>query len=299
MTQPSSELSNGLTKTKSRFFDRVRSILSRRKLDPGELEELEGLLLQADVGPSATEKLILTIQKSKDADASPLDILRRRIADLLTIPEKSAEANNGEPHIWLFVGVNGTGKTTTIAKLARRFKDAGKKILLCACDTYRAAGSEQLEIWAERIGVEVIASQMGADAAAVAFDGVDAALSRGSDMLLIDTAGRLHTRRDLMGELLKIRRTIGKKINDAPHETILVMDATLGQNGLQQARVFSEKLELTGITLCKIDGTAKGGIVIAVSDELGVPVRYLGIGEGMDDLLDFDPEAFAAALLSH
>jgi fused signal recognition particle receptor len=295
---PSSGLSDGLNKTKSRFFDRIRSILSRRKLDPDDLEKLEGLLLEADVGPSATEKLILTIQKSKDADATLLDILKTKIGDLLTIPEKSVEVDNGKPHIWLFVGVNGTGKTTTVAKLARRFKNAGKRILLCACDTYRAAGSEQLEIWAERIGVDVVTSQMGADAAAVAFDGVDAALSRGSDMLLIDTAGRLHTRKDLMGELLKIGRTIAKKIDKAPHETILVMDATLGQNGLQQARVFSEKLELTGIALCKIDGTAKGGIVIAVSDELKVPVRYLGVGEGMDDLLDFDPDAFAAALLS-
>jgi len=298
MTRSPSKLSGGLKRTRSGVFDKIRSILARRKLDPDELEELEGLLLQADVGPSATEKLILTIQKSKDTDASPLDILKREITNLLTVPRKPVQADNGKPHIWLFVGVNGTGKTTTIAKLGKRFKDEGKRILLCACDTYRAAGSEQLEIWAERIGVDVVASQMGADAAAVAFDGVDAALSRGSDMLLIDTAGRLHTRKDLMEELLKIGRTIGKKIDKAPHETILVMDATFGQNGLQQAKVFSEKLELTGIALCKIDGTAKGGIVIAVSDELKVPVRYLGVGEDMDDLLDFDPEAFATALLS-
>ena len=298
MTRSPSKLSGGLKRTRSGVFDKIRSILARRKLDPDELQELEGLLLQADVGPSATEKLILTIQKSKDTDASPLDILKREITNLLTVPREPVQADNGDPCIWLFVGVNGTGKTTTIAKLGKRFKDEGKRILLCACDTYRAAGSEQLEIWAERIGVDVVASQMGADAAAVAFDGVDAALSRGSDMLLIDTAGRLHTRKDLMEELLKIGRTIGKKIDKAPHETILVMDATFGQNGLQQAKVFSEKLELTGIALCKIDGTAKGGIVIAVSDELKVPVRYLGVGEDMDDLLDFDPEAFATALLS-
>jgi len=292
-----SKLSTGLSKTRSRFFDKVRAILSGRRLAVEEVKTLEELLLEADVGPSATEQLILTIQKSRDTETPPVDILRREITDLLTVSGKSPHATGDGLSVWLFVGVNGTGKTTTIAKLAKRFKDKGDRVLLCACDTYRAAGSEQLEIWAQRIAVDVVASQRGADAAAVAFDGVDAALSRESNLLLIDTAGRLHTRKDLMEELFKIDRTIGKKIPNAPHETILVMDATLGQNGLQQAKVFSEKLKLTGIALCKIDGTAKGGIVIAIAGELNVPVRYLGVGEGIDDLLDFDPRQFASALL--
>ncbi|MFQ5906721.1 MAG: signaling recognition particle receptor family protein, partial [bacterium] len=233
----SSKLLLSLSKTRARFFDRVRAILSRRRLTVDEVEGLEQLLLEADVGPSATEKLISTIQRSSGTDATPLGILKREITDLLTVREGSPQATAEELSIWLFVGVNGTGKTTTIAKLAKRARDRGKKVLLCACDTYRPAGSEQLEIWAQRIGVDIVASQTGADAAAVAFDGVDAAVSRGSDLLLIDTAGRLHTRKDLMEELVKIDRTIGKKIPAAPHETILVMDATLGQNGLQQAKV--------------------------------------------------------------
>jgi fused signal recognition particle receptor len=295
---PSSKLSAGLRKTRSRVFDRLKSILSGGRLEKGQIDELEGLLLEGDVGVSATEKLIATVQRSR-TDLSPVDALKQAIVGLLSLPPMSpAEPAAGPFSVWLFVGVNGTGKTTTIAKLAKRFKDEGKKVLLCACDTYRAAGSEQLEIWAKRVGVDVVASQTGADAAAVAFDGMQAALGRGSELLLIDTAGRLHTRKDLMEELSKIKRVVEKRMPNAPHETILVMDATLGQNGLQQAKVFNERMKLTGIVLCKVDGTAKGGIVIAIADELKVPVRYIGVGEGMDDLLDFDPEAFAAALLT-
>lgn len=292
-------MTSGLGKTRSRFFEKVRNLVLRKRFEPEEIENLEDLLLQADVGPSATEKLVAAVQKSGSTGQLPADVLKEEVARILTVaPAESAPTQVGTPLVWMFVGVNGTGKTTTIAKLARGFKNSGKKVLLCACDTYRAAGSEQLEVWADRIGVDIVASQKGADAAAVAFDGVDAAKSRGCDLLLIDTAGRLHTRRDLMDELLKIKRTVAKKIAGAPHETILVMDATLGQNGLEQAKVFNEEMNLTGIALCKIDGTAKGGIVIAVADELGVPVRFLGVGEGMDDLLDFNPGDFAEALLT-
>jgi fused signal recognition particle receptor len=292
-------LTAGLGKTRLRFFDKVRSLVTRKSFEPQEIGDLEDLLLQADVGPSATERLLSALIKSGGKAGTPADVLMQEIARILAvIPSETKAASTVSPEVWMFVGVNGTGKTTTIAKLARRFSDTGKTVLLCACDTYRAAGSEQLEIWADRIGVDIVASQRGADAASVAFDGVEAAKSRGCDMLLIDTAGRLHTRRDLMDELLKIRRTIAKKMPGGPHETILVMDATLGQNGLEQAKVFNEKMDLTGIALCKIDGTARGGIVIAIADELAVPVKFLGVGEGMDDLVDFDPQRFAAALLS-
>lgn len=292
-------LAAGLGKTRSGFFRKIRTLVSGKKLDPRVVEDLEELLLQADVGPSATERLVSAVRRSSSAADSPALILAQEITRILSsAPDARPSASIPPPSVWLFVGVNGTGKTTTIAKLATGFKNDNKKVLLCACDTYRAAGSEQLEVWAKRIGVDVVASQKGADAAAVAFDGMDAAKSRGCDFLLIDTAGRLHTRRDLMDELLKIKNTIQKKIPDAPHETILVMDATLGQNGLQQAKVFNERMDLTGIALCKIDGTAKGGIVVAIAQELGVPVRYVGVGEGMDDLLDFDAGQFAHALLS-
>jgi fused signal recognition particle receptor len=291
------KLTAGLGRTRSGFFGRIRAIISRARFEADEIEELEALLLGADVGPSATEKLISAVTDAK-TDMSPFETAKEAVFRVMAAPPRTSPTTGEKPRVWLFLGVNGTGKTTTIAKLARRFKNEGMNVLLCACDTYRAAGSEQLEVWARRIGVEIVTSQRGADAAAVAFDGVEAAKSRGADLLLIDTAGRLHTRGDLMGELSKIRRTLQKKIPDAPHETILVMDATLGQNGLEQAKVFNEKMSLTGIALCKIDGTAKGGIVIAVADELGVPVRYLGVGEDMDDLLDFNAREFAEALLA-
>ncbi len=296
MTQKT-RLTAGLGRTRSGFFGRIRAIISRPRFEAHEIEELEALLLGADVGPSATEKLISAVTGARSG-RSPFDTAKETILRVMTAEPRIPPSSEEKPRVWLFVGVNGTGKTTTIAKLARRFKREGMNVLLCACDTYRAAGSEQLEAWAQRIGVEIVTSQRGADAAAVAFDGVEAAKSRGADFLLIDTAGRLHTRGDLMGELSKIRRTLEKKIPEAPHETILVMDATLGQNGLEQAKVFNEKMRLTGIALCKIDGTAKGGIVIAVADELGVPVKYLGVGEDMEDLLDFDAREFTEALLA-
>jgi len=210
-----------------------------------------------------------------------------------TVPSAMAR-----PHVTLVVGVNGTGKTTTIAKLANRYKQAGESVLLVACDTFRAAASDQLEIWAERAGVEIVKQKPGADPAAVAFDGMARAKSRNVDRAIVDTAGRLHVKSNLMAELEKIRRVIERAIPGAPHETLLVLDATVGQNGLAQAREFHRALTLTGLALTKLDGTAKGGIVLSVADSLQVPIRWLGVGEGMDDLIPFDPGEFAAALVA-
>jgi fused signal recognition particle receptor len=198
----------------------------------------------------------------------------------------------------MVVGVNGSGKTTTIGKLSARYISKGNKVLLAAADTFRAAAVEQLSIWAERTGVDIITTEYGADPAAVAFDAVSAGLSRGVDVIIIDTAGRLHTQKNLMEELKKVKRVISKKLPEAPHEVLLVLDATVGQNGLSQAKVFHEALGVTGIVLAKLDGTAKGGIAVAISSELGVPVKLVGVGEGIDDLIDFDPDEFVSALVS-
>ncbi|NRA37230.1 MAG: signal recognition particle-docking protein FtsY, partial [Planctomycetes bacterium] len=273
-----------------------------RVIDRQFLEELEDLLIAADIGITKTEQILEDIQERfKEGEAAEgealLDFLKRSLREELEHPgEREINFAESGPTVVLVVGVNGTGKTTSIAKLAKRFKDQGKNVILAAGDTYRAAAIEQLSIWAERVGVDIIKQHDGADAAAVAYDAVKAASARNADIVLIDTAGRLHNRDDLMRELEKIRRVIQKTYPDAPHECLLIIDATSGQNAIQQARIFGESMGVTGIILSKLDGTAKGGCAVSIKRELGLPIRYIGVGEQMDDLQPFDPDGFIEAI---
>ena len=261
---------------------------------------MEEVLLSADVGVKATQRL---------KDAANLYIRGQSVQELFSFLEseivhilKERQRSpvipplSQSPWVMLFLGVNGVGKTTTIGKMAAQYRQDGKKVLLVAADTFRAAAIEQLEIWCQNVGAEIIKHQSGADPSAVAFDGIRAARKRGTDVVLIDTAGRLHTKSHLVEELKKVRRVVAKEQPGAPHETLLVLDATTGQNGLQQAKVFKEALEITGIVLTKLDGTAKGGVVIGIQEELGIPVQYLGVGEEIEDLQSFDPDRFVQSL---
>jgi fused signal recognition particle receptor len=290
------------------FFSRLRDSLgkSRRALteeisvaafDPGDSaswERLEEALIAADVGVPATAELVQRLEARGEAtELAPA--LQEEIARLLGEPARLEVA--ARPSVILVVGVNGTGKTTTIGKLAAKLSEHGRSVLVAAADTFRAAAEEQLEIWAQRANADFVGSERGGDPAAVAFDAIAAAESRGRDVVVVDTAGRLHTQANLMEELTKVRRVIGQRLEGAPHETLLVIDATTGQNGLQQARLFSQAVDVTGIALTKLDGSAKGGIAIAIAHELGLPVKLIGIGESLDDLRPFDPDDFARALV--
>ena len=273
------------------------------KIDDDVLEELETRLVMADVGMATTERIIATLQKrlarKELKDLAALDDgLRSSLRDILEPAARPLVLNDARPFVILMVGVNGAGKTTTIGKLARRFLDEGHSVMLAAGDTFRAAAVEQLQIWGERNDVPVIAQQAGADPAAVVFDAYSAAASRGIDVLLADTAGRLQNQQGLMDELAKIKRVLGRMDPNAPHEVMLVLDAGFGQNALTQAQKFNETLGLTGITVTKLDGTAKGGILLAIANEMSVPVRFIGIGEGVDDMQPFDANDYVDALLS-
>ncbi len=276
------------------------SDLVKGKIDEDVLDELEQLLYEADLGVKTTTELVDGIRKNhrNNPNAKPdqvIEEIRSHLLSILKSPEAPKELSS--PHIILIVGVNGNGKTTTIAKLAKLYKEQGKKVLLGAADTFRAAAIDQLEMWANKVGVDIVKGQPQADPAAVAFDTVTAAKARGADVVLIDTAGRLHTKTDLMKELEKIRRSCSKVTEGAPQETLLVLDATTGQNAVDQAKTFHNYTPISGLALTKLDGTAKGGIVVAIQREIGVPVQYIGVGEGMDDLQPFAPEAFIEALL--
>ena len=291
------KITEGLKKTRDAFVERVSDVLKPgKKLEPEDYEALEAALLRADVGPATADRILEEVKErlAKGAD-DPAAALREAVRAVIELPAPPA-ASAPRPHVTLVVGVNGTGKTTTIAKLAHRYKEAGDSVLLVACDTFRAAAGDQLEVWAERAGVEMVRQASGADPAAVAFDGMARAKSRNVHRAIVDTAGRLHVKANLMAELDKIRRVIERGIPGAPHETLLVLDATVGQNGLQQAKEFGRILPITGIALTKLDGTAKGGVVLAIADGLKIPIRWVGVGEGMDDLVPFDPEEYAAAL---
>jgi fused signal recognition particle receptor len=297
-------LKRGLFMTHTELVSRVGdAIKARFSPDPKALAALEDALLAADVGPATAVELVEAVRvEAGRRDAGESDVVRRvlkaEIERRLSVPGPPVGSPApGQPRVILMVGVNGTGKTTTAAKLAARAAAAGGKPVLAAADTFRAAAIDQLEVWAERIGIPLVKHRPGADPAAVVFDACAIAKARGADLLLIDTAGRLHTKHNLMEELSKIRRIAGREIERAPHEVLLVLDAVTGMNGLAQAREFLKAAGVTGLVLTKMDGTAKGGVILAIVRELAIPVRYVGVGETVDDLLDFDPASFASALI--
>jgi len=291
-------LKNRLAKTRKSLTDGLDSIFSgKQKIDDAALEELEELLITSDIGVQTTMALIERISKAKISDISQVKtVLKKEILSILDSRPDAPATNTGSPHVVLVVGVNGVGKTTTIGKLAASAGASGQKVLIAAADTFRAAAVEQLGIWAERAKAEFVKHKENADPAAVAFDAVAAASARGCDLVLIDTAGRLHTKVNLMEELKKIKRTVAKQVAGAPHEILLVLDATTGQNALSQAKLFNEALDVTGLAMTKLDGTAKGGIVIGICSALNVPLQYIGIGEQIEDLRPFDAEQFIDAL---
>jgi fused signal recognition particle receptor len=293
-------LKDSLTKTRKGFVDKVETLFVGRKIDDSTLEELEEILIMSDVGAIAASHIIAAIrERAKEAEARDIlevkELLKREMTEMLGDAQPIA-VDGKRPFVILAVGVNGVGKTTTIGKLASRFRSQGLSVLLAAGDTFRAAGIEQLEIWSQRAGTQMVKHQKGSDPAAVAFDAVSAAMNRNTDIVIIDTAGRLHTKSNLMEELKKVRRSVDKAMPGAPHETLLVVDATTGQNALRQAEMFHEAVGISGIALTKLDGTAKGGIIFAIRKGLGIPVRLIGIGEGIDDLRDFEPKDFVEAL---
>jgi fused signal recognition particle receptor len=282
-------------KSLSNGFD--RAFAGKKKIDDDVLEELEELLITSDIGVPTTTSLIKRLSKTKVAEISEVkQILKEEILSILRSQAPAPQPAQNDPHVVLVVGVNGVGKTTTIGKIAAAAKASGKKVLIAAADTFRAAAIEQLAIWAARADAELVKHRENADPAAVAFDAVAAASARGCDIVLIDTAGRLHTKTNLMEELKKIKRTVSKQLAGAPHEILLVLDATTGQNALSQAQLFDEALGLTGLALTKLDGTAKGGIVISICSSLNIPLQYIGVGEQIDDLKLFDAEQFIDAL---
>lgn len=293
-------LKAGLSKTRDFLTtDLDRLFVGGRKLDDDLMETLEERLITADMGVQTTMEIMDRISKkaSKIEDARSLKaVLKEEILSLMSGATSEPPAAVSKPKVVMVVGVNGVGKTTTIGKLAARAHAKGQKVLIAASDTFRAAAIEQLAIWAERAGADIVRHKDNADPAAVAYDGMTAAVSRNADLVLVDTAGRLHTKVNLMEELKKIKRTVAKVQSDAPHETLLVLDATTGQNAVSQARLFHEAIGVTGIALTKLDGTAKGGIVVSICHDLGIPLKYVGVGEGIEDLQDFDPGKFVEAL---
>ena len=296
-------MKQAVTRTRENLSERLEDVVSfHKEIDHSTLDDLEATLIGADLGTATTHGVLEKLREKADRkqirDVGELKrLLKEELLAILTQNQSQpAQKAEGEPEVILVVGVNGTGKTTTIGKLANVLRADGKSVLLCAADTFRAAAIEQLEIWGTRTGTEVIKTKPGGDPSAVLFDALQAARARHTDYVIVDTAGRLHTKVSLMAELDKMRRTAQRIIPGAPHETLLIMDATTGQNGLQQARLFTQSSGVTGIVLTKLDGTAKGGVVVAITRELGLPVRYVGVGEKAGDLLPFDPQAFVDSL---
>ena len=301
---------NAIEKTRNSLNDKLDNIFEGRKqIDESLLDELEEALISTDIGVATTLKILESVrrgvsrQEIGDVDALKKAI-KRELLDILKTSESKGVASETEvstaikPYVLMIVGVNGVGKTTTIGKLAQRIKNEGNEVLICAADTFRAAASDQLEIWAERAGVPIVQQKQGTDPAAVLFDALKAAKSRNADVLIVDTAGRLHNKANLMAELEKMKRIAGREVERAPHETLLVIDAVTGQNGLEQARQFLKTADVTGIVLTKLDGTAKGGIAVAISHELNLPIRYVGIGEQVDDLMVFNAEDYVNGLFN-
>jgi fused signal recognition particle receptor len=296
-------IKQSLTRTTEQFVGRFDEAVKRadepdqrsRPIDVETVDALEEALISADIGVAASDQIVQAVKARRRKGESLRDLVKEEIRSILRAAD-GPRSNGHTPHVVMIVGVNGTGKTTTVGKLARLLKDAGQVPMICAADTFRAAAVEQLEVWATRAGVDFIRAKAGADPAAVVFDALAAGKARGRDVVLIDTAGRLHTRVNLMAELDKIRRIATREVQGAPHEVLLVLDATVGQNGLNQAREFTTVAGVTGIVLTKLDGTAKGGIAVAIAHDLKLPIRYVGVGEGIDDLIPFSPDEYVDAL---
>ena len=290
----------GLARTREGIASTVRSALGAHEVDATTLDDLEAALLASDLGPALSEEVLEALRQRARKEGLDASGLRSSLHDALRslLPNAPPATGSGaRPRVVYIVGVNGGGKTTTVGKLARRERDAGRSVLVVAADTFRAAAIEQLETWAARAGVELVKQKEGADPSAVVFDGLRAARARNIDTVLVDTAGRLHTKTNLMAELEKMSRVAAREVEGAPHESLLVVDATTGQNGIAQAREFTKAGGITGVILTKLDGTAKGGVALAIHRELGVPIRYVGVGETVEDLLDFDPDAYVRGLL--
>jgi fused signal recognition particle receptor len=296
-------IKQSLTRTTQQFVDRFEEVVKRadtperrtRPVDVETVEALEEVLISADVGVAATERIVTAVRDRDRRSTTLRELVKAEILEILK-GAGNGPTNGQRPHVVMIVGVNGTGKTTTVGKLARLIKDGGQTALICAADTFRAAAVEQLEVWAKRADVDFIRARAGADPAAVVFDAIAAGKARGRDVVLVDTAGRLHTRVNLMTELDKIRRIAAREVTGAPHEVLLVLDATVGQNGLAQAKEFMSVAGVNGIVLTKLDGTAKGGIAVAIANDLKIPIRYVGVGEGIDDLIPFAPQEYVDAL---
>ncbi|MCQ2184830.1 MAG: signal recognition particle-docking protein FtsY [Bacteroidales bacterium] len=302
----------GVEKTRRGFFERItRAVAGRSTVDDSLLDSIEEALIESDMGVETTLRIMDSLQDRVEDEkymsvSELMDMLRDEIGSLLAVDEKSSydgslpfDLTAGQPYVILVVGVNGVGKTTTIGKLASRFKAEGKKVVLGAADTFRAAAVDQLVIWAERSGADIVRQQMGADPASVAFDTVSSAVAKGADVVIIDTAGRLHNRVDLMNELTKIKNVMGKVIPDAPNEVMLVLDGSTGQNAFQQAREFARATRVDSLVVTKLDGSAKGGVVVGIVDQFRIPVKFIGIGEGVDDLKVFDKKEFVDSLLKY
>ena len=298
------KLKTGLSKTHQGFAEKIdQLILGKKSIDQDLLDELEGLLFSADLGVKTSSQLIEGVQKGLkrgelDEPEKVKDFIKQEIFQILKSGENplSIDFSQTKPFLFMVVGVNGVGKTTTIAKIAHQYSSQGKKVLIGAADTFRAAAVEQLEVWAKRVGADLIKQSRGSDPSAVAFDSIHAAKARNVDLVFIDTAGRLHTKVNLMEELKKVKRIIARECPGAPHEVLLVLDATTGQNSISQAKLFNEAMGVTGIAITKLDGTAKGGIIVGITGELKIPIRYIGVGEGMDDLREFNASEFVQAL---
>lgn len=296
-----SKIKHGLERTRDAFFSGIKSLLLGRRVDEALIADLERRLLEADVGPKATSRLVDGIRQAHkagtmDRGEDVLVYLKRELKAMWPAQDRALRLAVAPPTVILVTGINGVGKTTTIAKLAHMLKQDGRRVLIGACDTFRAGAVRQLEIWADRIGVDLVKGSASADPAAVAFDAVAAGVARKADVVILDTAGRLHTQDTLMKQLEKIVRVAGKNVPGSPHETLLVLDATSGQNALRQAEEFARAAKVTGIVLAKLDGTAKGGVVVAIREATEIPVKFVGVGETLDDLQPFDPESFVDAM---
>ncbi len=297
------QVTKGLSKTRDVFVGGLRSMLAGRQLDEDLLDDLERRLIESDIGVQTTMRLIDELRDAYKAKRiktgdEVLDYLKQHMADYWPQADRQIHFAQSGPTVILVAGINGAGKTTSIAKIAKALRDEDRSVMLAACDTFRAAAVEQLEIWSGRLGVEIVKGKQGGDPAAVAFDACDAALKRGIDVLLVDTAGRLHTQEHLMRQLTKIRDVCARKIPGAPHEVMLVLDATTGQNAIQQAKLFKQAIDVTGLFLAKLDGTAKGGIVVAIREQVAIPVKLIGVGETPDDVEPFDPPKFVEAMFA-